>query len=75
MSMRPVVDRIARQNAGNLEVIRLNAQDPVGADISAEYDLRVTPTFLLFDPRGKEILRSVGVIDPAEVSRALGEAQ
>lgn len=69
------MDRIARQNAGGLEVIRLNAQDPIGAALSEEYDLRVTPTFLLFDPRGTEILRAVGVIDPAEVSQALGEAQ
>lgn len=69
------MDRIARQNAGSLEVVRVNAQDPVGVALSAEYDLLVTPTFVLFDPSGNETLRSVGVIDPAEVSRALGEPQ
>jgi thiol-disulfide isomerase/thioredoxin len=71
MSMRPVVDRIEREYQGRLDVLRVNAQDDLGALLSARFDLRGTPTFLLFDSDGDEVLRSVGVIDPRELAREL----
>lgn len=72
--MKPVVNRIASEHAGTLEVLRVNAQQRLGAAVRARYGLQVTPTFLLFDTQGAEILRAVGVIDPNDVSRALGGA-
>lgn len=70
--MRPVVDRIEREYQGRVRVLRVNAQKDLGSALSAQYDLRATPTFLLFDSNGDEIHRSVGVIDPQELASALG---
>lgn len=74
MSVRPIVDGIEEEHAGELTVIRLNVQDPTGRDLSEEMDSRYTPTFILFDEVGEIIYRSVGSIDP-QVIAALLEKQ
>jgi thioredoxin-related protein len=74
MSMKPVVNRIAGEHAGNLQLLQVNAQDRLGAIVSARFKLRVTPTFVLFDAQGEEILRTIGMIDPNDLSRALERA-
>lgn len=67
---KPIVDGIEADNP-DLRVLRVNVQDPVGAQLADRYRSRVTPTFLLFDGSGTEQLRSYGAIDPAEVDRLL----
>ena len=72
MAARPVVDGIERQHQGSLIGIRVNVQDPVGKEVGARYGFEYTPTFLLFDGQGRQIMRSVGAIDPAVVNRLAG---
>jgi hypothetical protein len=72
MAMRPVVDGIERQYADRLRVVRVNIQEPAGAQLSREWDVMFTPTFLLFDERGAEKLRRVGRLTPDDLSPFLG---
>jgi thiol-disulfide isomerase/thioredoxin len=71
MAARPVVDRLEKQLAPHLTVIRLNLQDPSSAPLARLHGVQYTPTFLLFDGQGGVLLRSVGAIDPAAVERLL----
>ena len=72
MAARPVVDGIERQYTDRLLVLRVNIQDPAGAQLSREWGVIFTPTFLLFDELGQEQLRSPGRIDPEDLRRHLG---
>jgi thioredoxin-related protein len=71
MAARPIVDGIEDQNRGELSVIRLNVQAASSRPWLAQYEFQFTPTFILFDGVGGEILRSVGAIDPQQVQAAL----
>jgi hypothetical protein len=71
MSVRPVVDGIERKLSGRLEVIRLNLQEPAGAQLAADMGANFTPTFVLYDGQGLEGWRSVFQIDLETVERAL----
>jgi thioredoxin-related protein len=71
MAARPVVDGIEREHQGRLVVLRLDVQDPVGAEIARRLDFRVTPTFIFFDAGGVELWRTFGAVDPLEVRRSL----
>lgn len=71
MAAKPIVDGIEEQNQGELSVIRLNVQDNSSQPLIERYDFRFTPTFILFDSGGEEVLRSVGAIDPQQVQDML----
>jgi thioredoxin-related protein len=65
------VDGIEDKHAEELNVIRLNIQDPVGRAVAERFDFRFTPTFVFIDAVGNEIWRQVGSIDPQAVERSL----
>lgn len=67
------MDGIEREFDGRLTVIRINVQEPVGEVLGKKLHFRYTPTFIFFDADGKELWRTIGAIDPAEVRRSLGE--
>ncbi|MFP3854301.1 MAG: thioredoxin family protein [Anaerolineales bacterium] len=67
---KPSVDRLEDSNP-QLEIIRVNIQDPVGQQISREFQSRVTPTFLLFDPDGEAVLRTFGALDSRSIQAEL----
>ena len=67
MSVRPVVDAVEREFGDRLRVIRLNVQEPAGRQLAASFRAEFTPTFLLFAPDGREVWRSVYVLDPAHL--------
>lgn len=71
MAMRPLMDSIEREHAGRLVVIRLNVQESAGRTIADQVGLHATPSFLFFDATGREVWRSVGIIDPALVRQWL----
>ena len=71
MAAKPIVDGIEAQNRGELSVIRLNVQSNSAQPLKDLYDFRFTPTFVLFDGDGDEVLRSVGAIDPQQVQEVL----
>jgi thioredoxin-related protein len=71
MAAKPIVDGIEGQHQGELAVIRLNIQDRAARPLLATYGFQYTPTFILFDGEGEELLRSVGAIDPRQVQEVL----
>jgi thioredoxin-related protein len=70
MTVRPVVDAVEREFGDALKVIRLNVQDPAGRELARSYGFKFTPTFILIDAEGRELWRSVYVLDAAHL-RAL----
>jgi hypothetical protein len=72
MAVRPVVDGIERQYADRLRVVRVNIQEPPGAQLSREWGAVFTPTFILFDEHGAEMLRRVGRLTPDDLRPFLG---
>jgi thiol-disulfide isomerase/thioredoxin len=73
MAAKPIVDGIEEEYRGRLTVIRINVQEAEFQPILARYNFQFTPTFILFDRRGSEVLRSVGSIDPEALRRKLVE--
>ena len=71
LAAKPIVDGIEDDHQGELVVLRLNVQDRQIRPLLAQYGFQFTPTFILFNAEGKEILRSVGAIDPRQVDQAL----
>jgi thioredoxin-related protein len=69
--MKPIVDGIEMEHRGRLTVIRINVQEQEFQPLLARYNFQFTPTFILFDSEGRELLRSVGSIDAEEVRRIL----
>ncbi|HUS83836.1 MAG TPA: thioredoxin family protein [Anaerolineales bacterium] len=71
MAAKPIVDGIEKQHADNLVVIRVNVQDDAMRPLMKTYAFQFTPTFILFDPAGGEIYRTVGAIDPKAIDQTL----
>jgi thioredoxin-related protein len=71
MAAKPIVDGIEKQHADDLNVIRVNVQEDAMQPLKENYAFQFTPTFILFDPAGEEILRTVGAIDPEVIDKAL----
>lgn len=71
MATKPIVDGIEKQHADDLNVIRVNVQDDAMRPLMQTYAFQFTPTFILFDPAGDEILRTVGAIDPEVIDKTL----
>ncbi|MCJ7825755.1 MAG: thioredoxin family protein [Anaerolineales bacterium] len=74
MAAKPIVDGIEKQHVDNLVVIRVNVQDEAMRPLMKTYTFQFTPTFILFDPEGAEIYRTVGAIDPQAIAQALTPA-
>jgi thioredoxin-related protein len=71
MAMRPVVDGIEREWQGRLKVIRLDIQNATGRALSRDLAAVYTPTFILYDAQGQELLRRVGSLTPDDIQQAL----
>jgi len=71
MVAKPIVDGIEEEHRGRLTVIRINVQEAEFRPLLARYNFQFTPTFILFDSEGRELLRSVGSINAEEIRRAL----
>jgi len=64
MAMKPIVDGIERDHAGELAVLRLNVQDPESQPWMERYPFQYTPTFIFIDGQA---------VDPQEVAASLLE--
>lgn len=73
MAMKPIVDGIERDHAGELRVLRLNVQDPGSKPWMERYGFQFTPTFIFIDGQGQERWRTVGAVDPQQVAASLAE--
>ncbi|OFX08029.1 MAG: hypothetical protein A3K45_00795 [Chloroflexi bacterium RIFOXYC12_FULL_59_14] len=65
--MKPVVDGLEQELAGQLLIIRLNIQESVGRELAPVYMFEYTPTFIFFDAQGNELWRQVGGLDVERV--------
>ncbi len=61
------MDGLETELGTKLHILRLNVQDPVGRELAPVYNFEYTPTYIFFDPRGNELWRTVGEIDPQRV--------
>lgn len=52
---------------GQLTVIHVDFLSPAGEALKADFGVRFTPTFLLFDAQGEEQLRLIGTFDAAAI--------
>lgn len=50
--MEPIVDGLEAEFTGRITIIRINANDPAGAEQLASYGLRGHPAFVLLNPAG-----------------------
>jgi thioredoxin-related protein len=60
---KPVVDRLERDLAGQMDILRVSAWNKVGRQLSSRYGVRGVPTFLLFDGKGEMVHYQVGSLD------------
>ena len=69
--MKPVVDGLEQELAGQLLIIRLNIQETVGRELAPVYGFEFTPTFIFLDAQGNELWREVGGLDVERVRDSL----
>lgn len=65
------MDGVEREFRGKLKVIRVNIQDPKGRELAEQYDFQYTPTFVFFDDKGKEVWRTVGILDVGKIRQTV----
>lgn len=69
--MKPIVDGLERELAGQALFIRLDIQEDVGRELAPVYRFQYTPTFIYFDAQGNEVWREVGRLDAQRVRESL----
>lgn len=67
MLMRPVVEKLERDVGHRLQILRVNANDAIGAQIADRYGVTFTPTFLLFSSYGVKEEEFTLVLDRSRV--------
>lgn len=70
-AIRPTVDALETELGGQIHIIRLNIQDPVGRELTGLYGFEYTPTFIFFDAQGNEVWRQISGLDPQKVRDSL----
>ncbi|UCH59794.1 MAG: thioredoxin family protein [Anaerolineales bacterium] len=71
LAAKPIVDGIERDHAGQLIVLRVDVQDPVGKIMAREQSVIATPTFILYNAQGEILWKSVGTINAKRIAEAL----
>lgn len=61
------LDRIERQYAGRLIVLRVDVTQPAGRSAAQELGFQYTPTFIFFSANGDELWRNVGSLDENQI--------
>lgn len=69
-ALAPLIDELANENAGKINVFKLNVDD--NPDIAAKYGIRGIPT-LLFFKNGKVANQSVGVSPKANLQNIINQ--
>ena len=65
------MDRLARQLQGKAELIRVNVATPTGLAVAQLYDVRATPTLLVFDGQGNIVYTHAGIPDAGAVAKVV----
>jgi hypothetical protein len=67
MAMRPAMERLQRRAGRQLQILRVNVRDPIGAQIADRYGVTFTPSFLLISSHGIKEEEFTLVLDRARV--------
>ena len=67
MAVEPITKQVESEFAGELDVIRINVLESDAEPLLKRFNFRYTPTFIMLDPLGDELWRTVGVLDPEAV--------
>jgi len=57
---KPVVDRLERDLAGRIPVVRIDLASREGSLVASHYAVQGIPTLVVVDGEGKAVLRQVG---------------
>ena len=72
LAAKPIVDGIEQAYGDRVIVMRINARDATNRELAAQWGLRMTPTYVLFDERGQEIYRTSGIISRERFDALVG---
>ena len=61
--MKPVVDNLEKDLAGEATILRIDFLSEVGRSTARQYDVKIIPTILVLDPYGQVIFRQTGSFD------------
>ena len=70
--MAPVISRVTYEYRDQVNVVAVSVE--VSSDLAAKYRITGTPTLIVFDAKGREVQRRLGVITRAEIDKALAAA-
>lgn len=65
--LKPAVDKAEQEYGKRLMIIRINIQDPIGMELKSIYNYQYTPTFIFVDEQGREVWRTIGSFDEAQL--------
>ena len=71
--MKPIVDGLEQEYAGQVTIVRLDIDDPATAEAKVIYQFRYQPTYVLLDSNGEVVdswlgRQDKGVFDAAFVA-------
>lgn len=69
--MKPVVDGLEQKLGSELQVIRLDLMSGVGRSAARQYGVWAIPAIILFDRKGQEAKRQIGLLNPKELAAQL----
>lgn len=75
MASLPAVRELSAELAAvNIDSLLINIHDPLGAVLTERFDFVFSPTFLVFTPEGREVLRTNAVprLDDIRLAVAFG---
>ncbi|MBK9053633.1 MAG: hypothetical protein IPL78_22845 [Chloroflexi bacterium] len=72
--MEPIVDGLEQEFAGQIAVLRLNADDPVNAQLMQDMGLRGHPSFAVLDTQANITARFFGPQTAATLREAIQDA-
>ncbi|MBZ0319754.1 MAG: thioredoxin family protein [Anaerolineae bacterium] len=61
--MKPVVDNLEKDLAGQATVLRIDFLSEVGRSTARQYEVKIIPTILVLDPYGGVVFRQTGTFD------------
>ena len=60
---KPIVNGIEKDYADTVRVLHIDARNPDHSAIAAQFGLRMTPTYIIFDQHATEQYRSTGSLN------------
>ncbi len=71
MASRPMVFALIEETGDQLVFLPVDITDPDAASLAERYNVQFTPTFILINANGEEILRNTGALDRDQILELL----